>query len=254
MPVPTLVAVSNDVFLAASGSPATVTLANCVAGDLIVMQSYIKVSGNFINIAGITNIQDLSGVAGSKTDFATAAVGSASTGSHEIKFGRCTADGTCSYTVDDGGGATPLFARFYRISAVDKGIIVVDNGILFPEVSSTGFWGYGVNTSTSILNQSIVTGNPECLGISIICVNANQALTAYSGAAGGTWVKPVSDFASSSGGAATLGIQTVDMSNKTTVSGGSIAITSAAWSTIDFALFPDIRVTAVGGVGDPFWS
>ena len=243
MPYPDFIDVSNDVFVAASGTD-TVTKSGCTQGALILVQSFIRTAGNFVDTTNITNIESLVGTDNSLNQLATAAVGAVSAGTHEIKLGRVIANGTCSIDVSDGGGATPLWCRFYEFTNVRNERFVTENNVAFPELADPGgTWGFNAATSTTITHNDIITTGLERLAASFICVDAQQALAEYSGETGGTWTKPVTEFASASGGGATIGIQTAEIASPGTISGGTITITSNEWSTVDFALIAGLTAS-----------
>lgn len=254
MAAPSYIGVSNNVFVAASGPATTVTLGGLLADDLIIGQSYIHVAGNFVDYTSIVNIEDLNGVANAKTDFAAAAVGASSSGTHELKMGRAIANGTCSWDVADGGAAVPLWARFYVFRGVTTFPTVAENAFAFPEITIPGGkWSFHNGTSTTMLQEECDSIGNDRLGVSFICFDHNQAIAPYSGASGGTWTEPTPEFASASGTTATIGMNIVDMPTPANVTGGSITITSDEWSTVQFALIPKGQIlrpdadVAVGG-------
>lgn len=232
MALPVFVQAGTGVAITAGTS--TLSIANTVAGRLIVLQYIEDGSAPFdSSTSNVVNISNLAGTANSITAFGARAVGSPTTAAQLLSFGRSTAGGTCS--IDVTKGSHDCFAILYEIKQVSAGTTVA--AIL--ENDSSGGAGTALNsvgTSTTIADALVET-NPahfNNLACQFVAVAADQVVPEFTGETGGTWVKRA-EFTSASGTAASVGLQTADLlSGNSGIDGGTATITSAAWASLGF--------------------
>lgn len=104
--------------------------------------------------------------------------------------------------------------------------------------SGSGTGGYhavgGTNsgTSTSPAFASLTTTEANELAVGFVFAEVSSGVAESTGETGGNWVEKAEDVT----GLRTIELQTANMASAATISGGSSTISSAAWTTFNFAL------------------
>ncbi len=213
----------------------TLSRTGCVAGNVVFFvwvedgASADSSIGNHSNVSLIS-----SGAANDSEFFQRVVMGSAA--NLWVFVGRVTANGTVSADLTVGGSGADLFGVIYEFSGVRATVGAVQDRSI-TENGAGDYYDFASGSSTSIAMPTLIGTGTERLAVTFIGVNANRALAASTGETGGDWTEPVAEFASGSGTAATVGIQTSAL-GAGTISGGTITITSSAWGTLGFALIP----------------
>ena len=239
---------------------ATVSLSGCTIGNLIILQYYVdgvNIDTIHSTIVGVRNLNDTA------TTFeplaASHQVGIAQSGVMNVWVGRASA-ATCSIDIQVGAGGGDVFARLYEFSGVAAGTTVAT---VFE--NSTATYGENASTGTTISDVDVVTMGSDRLALQFIFTDANTALAAFAGETGGDWAEPLAEFASATGTAGTIGLQTASKAAAGTVGGGTITVSSCGWGIISTALIPgagitldsalpDADVTTTGWTATPLFS
>jgi len=211
--------------------------APAAAGNLLIFQAIQDgATSGAVALTGATNVEDLAGTDNAWTSIGEYTVGTTFSARHHLWVGRslsttaATASGTNSTSED-------LYMRMYEFSGVNTGTTlsaVLENGSAGTVLSQGA-------TSAAVFPRDVVTLAADRLACCFIAVNDDiQAaeLTAMTGETGGDWAYPVAAYGDASGTDGTLALVTATMASAGTISGGSDAITSAAWGVACFALIP----------------
>lgn len=100
-------------------------------------------------------------------------------------------------------------------------------------------------TTTTVNDCDITTTGADRLVVNVLAINNNDAIGAFSGMTGGTWVEAGAEY-QNTGNVMELQLQTADKAAAGTVGGGTLGITTAAhWVVQGFALTPAASGTTV---------
>ncbi len=218
----------------------TLSRTGCVAGNVVFFVWVEDGASSDSSIGNHSNVTTINGLANESTFFQEVSL-NAVAGLNAF-VGRVTANGTVSADLTVGASGADLFGVIYEFSGVRASLGDVQDRVI-SETGPSNYYDFGSGSGTTITMPSVTGTGIERLAVTFIGVNANQALVASTGETGGDWTEPVAEFASSSGTAATVGVQTSAL-GAGTVSGGTITISTAAWGVLGFALIP---VGAAGG-------
>lgn len=203
------------------GSTGTLTPAFPVTGlaadDIFILHVSISSATGVVDTAvtGFTHINSYQ-------------IGSADTGEHAVFWKRATGsesgNATVSFSTDV---AVVKTARMYRF----RGCIA----------SGTPYEGLGnaQANSATLADQSVTSTGANRLAVNLYTINDDNAVDAFTGQTGGTWVEPVAEFTTLDGNDSCLGIQTAQLVSAGTINGGSFTMAGAdPFSIVGFALIP----------------
>lgn len=213
----------------------TVSLTNCSAGNVVFFVWVEDGSSNDSDIGNSVNLAKVTDGTASDNDFFQR-ISMGGNAFLNIHVARVIADGTVSADVTVGGSGADCFIVAYEFEDVDTRIGSLTSQPITETL--TDYYDFASGTGTTISMSSVISNDRNRTGVAFIGVNANQALAASTGESGGDWTEPVAEFASASGTAATVGIQTASMPTATTISGGTITISSASWGVLTTGLKP----------------
>ena len=223
---------------AITGASGTVDISGCTAGNLLILQ--VLNDGNdtstFGSISNVSNLAGTANVLSTDVHGGDYQVGSVLTGILQMRFGRVTANGTCSLTVTVGAGGSDVVARWHEFR--DEAMGTTTAGVIENADDASNEISQIANTSTSMFPPDIITFGPNRLAVALTASTTNQTLDPFTGGSG-AWVEPTAEFGSGTIGV--IGIQTAPMTQGT-ISGATDTITSAPWCVLGFALKagPDI--------------
>lgn len=234
MAVPVLVqAGAGNTITTGSG---TTSITGCTAGNLVMFHFVTDGTAFDLSNGAHTNWENLAGTPSAHSTIVNAAAVGA-TAAHSLYLGRVTADGTVSQAQTVGASGEDIFARFYEFSGVSKGTTVATVCENTYVTNVGGIYTDVSGTSTSIANAPVKTTVADGLALNFVSVNANQAVSAFTGMTGGTWAEVVAEYVAG-GTVATMQLQSASMPSPATIDGGSLTITSAAWGVLGLSLIP----------------
>jgi hypothetical protein len=153
------------------------------AGHIIIFHLLQDGTGAASTITSTTNIEDLAGTDGAWTVVGTGAVGSATLANQRIWIGRSLSTSAPVITGANSSGDDGYW-RFYEFSNVSTGTTlatVIEN-------VTAGAIVTGAATDGTVADASVTTLDLERLAINLIGVSDDNAIAAFTGQTGGTWV------------------------------------------------------------------
>jgi rhodanese-related sulfurtransferase len=131
-------------------------------------------------------------------------------------------------------GTDDIYVRIYEFTNVSTGTTlatVIENGTAGGTASTSG-------TSGTIADAGVTTLGVDRLALNFVGGNDDNALDAFTGMSGGTWVEAVAEYADATGTDAVAGLQTAAMAAAGTIDGGTDAWADAtdSWGVVGFAL------------------
>lgn len=232
MAIPAFVQAGAGITITGASGTAQIT-SGVTVGNVILLQILVDSGGTNPTLTTVTGIADIAGTPSAMTTGTASAVGNPIAGEQRPYFGRATA--TSVSVLITAGDTLDLYARLYEFSGVASGTALTD--IIENGVAADGM-ALGAATSTTIADVAVTTNGADRLAVNMIAVNDDNALAAFSGQTGGTWVEPVAEYLDSTGTDGCIGIQTANMASAGTIDGGTITMASDGWGVIGFALKP----------------
>lgn len=220
--------------VAIENGSANVEKTSCTAGNLLLVHMLARGSTEDWGGGPGTNIKKLDGTADYLDAIVTGSgVGSGSASSEALFIGRVVANGTCTYSFAVGASGEDLYARMYEFSGATTGSTIAS--VVENDASTYDALN---GTSTTIDSVTVITNSTDRLACHVVAIAANQAVASFTGETGGDWTEAVAEYATSTGAAATLQLQTAEMASAGTIDNGTITITSADWGGIGLAIIP----------------
>lgn len=216
--------------VAITGASGSATITGTTPGNIIVMQYLLDGTNAFGGITGVTNAENLNGDSGSLDFIAGMQVGGTFVAAQRADIGRSTG---ADIQVDFGSVTDDIFVRLYEFSGVVDGATVAT---VIENDAGTNEQNQG--TSTTIADPQTISNGDNRLAVALIAANADVTLGSFTGETGGDWEETVAAFSSSAGTAGSIGINTAELPTATTIDGGTMTITSAAWGVMTFCLLP----------------
>jgi hypothetical protein len=232
---------------------ATVSLTSCTAGNMVFL---VWVEDGSLNESVTGNHVNTQNIAGGTSDldfFQVIAMGSPTNSYLHCYVGRVTANGTISADLTVGAAGEDLFAVWYEFSGASTATTLTYPNGISEAVDAGTYYDFNSGQGTTITFAQVRSSDVDRLGVQFIGVNANQALVNATGETGGDWTEPVGEFASASGTAATVGIQTAAMPTAANIVGGTITISSAGWGVLVFALKPGSVASLMRPIAGVSW-
>lgn len=174
------------------------------AGRIIIFQVIQDgTTTGAVTYTGNSNINDLAGSAGWTLVCSEQVCGSPTAALQTIYIGRST--GTSAPTISGGNSTSEdLYWRFYEFSDASTGTTlatVIEN-------STAGATANGAGTSASVDDTGVTTLGIDRLCLNFVGINDDNAISAFTGATGGSWsLWPPDPYAESSGTDAAIGLQ-----------------------------------------------
>jgi hypothetical protein len=189
------------------------------AGDTLVAHVLTKIGTAIATPSGWTLIS--SGVPGDGSGFHAAFL-KAATGSESGSLSVSTTDSEF----------IGVFGRMYRFTGAN---------------ASEGA-GQESGEDSTVADRTVTTSGADRLAVNLLAIEDNVTVAAFTGMTGGTWAEAVGAYETTTGGDATLQIQTADMAAAGTINGGTqTLVNSESYHVIGFALVagtPPITVSA----------
>ncbi len=238
MAAPTFVQASAGTVVTTGTS--TISLTGCVAGNVVFLvwledgTPSDSSTGNHVNTKWIST-----GATSDLEFFQLKQVGTVASGWLAAYVGRVMANGTVSADLTVGASGHDLFAQWYEFTGVTGREAPLNSQSISENVHfvSTDYYLESNGAGTSVDFQFCDSQGPDRFAVTLIAVNANQAFSSATGESGGDWTLR-SSFSSGSGTAGSVGLQTSLQPTAGSISGGSMAISSADWGLLTFALKP----------------
>lgn len=245
MAAPTFVKALNSLTDAGGAWAVSFDTSPTSVGDIIIF--HVLQDGATTGAVALTTItagriEDLAGTDNAVTFIGEFAVGGSAEARQYLWIGRVIA--TTGGTQWSGTNSTSedVYPRAYEFTSCSTGTTlatVIENVTAGATVNSTG-------TSATAADASVTTTGPDRLALNLVAVNDDNAIGAFTGQSGGTWVEAVAEFAESSGTDGMIQLQTAAMASAGTIDGGTASITdSDAWGVVGFALIGTTVVESV---------
>ncbi len=243
MAAPTFVGAGTGVIVQTGSSAVTRT---ATVGNFVILHILQDGVDTTPSLSSISGVEALDGTASSLTvlvndgvpDTQTCKVGTSAPAARQLLFaGRATST-TVTTTVAVGLSGIDLYCRWYEFTNVNTGSTISDvlenvGAGLIRGGNSGGYLG----TDASIEDCDVQTLGADRLALNFVAVDDDNAVAAFTGMTGGTWVEAVAEFASATGTDGCIQLQTAAMPSAGTINGGSLTMAAADnWGVIGFAL------------------
>lgn len=245
MAAPTLTQVSANLTDTTGAWLSTIFLAgsNPVTAGRVLIIHCLQDGATGSAVTQTTGVTSLSGTPDVATVIGTFSVG-ASAALHHLWIGRVPSSG--SLTIGGTNSSTEdLYIRAYEFANVNSGTTLAD--VL--ENGSAGSVASGSGDVAQIDDVGVTTLGVDRLALNFVAVNDDNALDAFTGMTGGTWVEPTAEHADATGTDGAIGICTAGMATAGTINGGTDTMALAdAWGVVGFAL-----IGTTVAAGQPGW-
>lgn len=219
-----------------TGTSGAGSLSGAVVGNFLLLQVLVDTSAAFPIIGSGSGFEKVDGTDNDMDLIAGIQVGATDLGAMRTWVGRVT-NSSVSITVDTNGSTNDMFCRLYEFSGVSSDNVIAN------VVENTASQNQA--TSSTITDADVTATVAETLAINCVGVVDNQALSAFTGATGGTWSEPVAEYVGS-GTVGVIQLQIAALGSPGTINGGSLTMGgSAAWGIQGMTFRP----TVAGGGG-----
>jgi hypothetical protein len=212
----------------------------CTVGNVIFLQVVADGNGQDYSLSSITNVASIEGTASAVSNVALLEVMGSSVARYSIWLARVTA-AAVSITLNVGASGDDLYGAIHEFQNV-SGSNRVFNGVLDAPIGGAVYSATAGVTNTTLTYAARTANGPNRLACVFINVNDdNQAswdTETFSPATGGTFVAR-SALGSATGTDAALGLQTANMPDGGTITGGTITMASDSHSQATVMLRPE---------------
>jgi hypothetical protein len=231
--------VQNGTGVAITTGSSTVSCAGCTAGNLVILQVFVD--GTSAASAGFSNVTNIKALAGTASTLTTPEDGGnydvappSYTGFHQFRVGRVMANGTVSVDVAVPGSGNDTFCMIYEFSGVNASATTFFGGVSEQASAEQAT----AAAQTTLLHSQLDTTIADSLAVAMSGITNNVTTVSFTGETGGDFVQRAT-FASATGTAATICLQTADLPTApVSIYGGGVTITSSDYHTISFTVTP----------------